>query len=90
MGVGESVQGRGGVHGGGGLPPLPDVPSTQQIEKMLENDPFSTWKYHSVGRKQINIIIVGQFRAPSANQQAPQLTNKQQTQESGTLHITSH
>ena len=62
------------------LPPCRNVFDTQHTEKLLENDLFSTWKWHFVSLKRIKIFILGQFRVPSR-------TNTQQTQGSGTLLI---
>ena len=71
---GDCLSGGGGGGGGEGVqrgaPPSPtcrNVSNTQHIEKLLENDLFSTWKYHAVCSKQIKIFILGQFRLPSAN-----------------------
>ena len=71
---------------GEGTPPCQNIPNTQQIEKLLGNDPFRTWKCHSVNRKQNEIIIVGQFRVRSLSQ----FSTNTRKRESGTLHITSH
>ena len=67
---------------GEGDPPCRNVPNALQIDKLLYNDLFGTWKCHVVVKKQRGIIIVGQLSVPSP------IT--QQTQESGTLHMTTN
>ena len=52
----------GGGPGGWGPPSCRNVPSAQQIEKLLNNGPFSTWNCHVVDRKQSRIIAALSLR----------------------------
>ena len=66
------------------MPACWDVSSTKQIQKLLGNDLFSTWKYHIM-----LLAANGSTSSFWANSGFPHLTNTQQTQESGNLLIAS-